>query len=124
MEQILEEELGTLSECYLKRIVEEMLPYRMEVMGTSIFDVKVERPMDNQEINTAYYYHLWWRDVGFKVKTFDEKENGNNMSQVGKQKEKNNMGMAWWILPLGGHVIWLFSKVGGTYGSRLKKPRL
>ncbi len=58
MEQILEEELGTLSECYLKRIVEEMLPYSMEVMGTSIFDVKVERPMDNQEINTAYYYHL------------------------------------------------------------------
>jgi len=28
------------------------------------------------------------------VKTFDEKENGNNISQVGKQKEKNNMGMA------------------------------
>jgi hypothetical protein len=58
MEQILEEELGTLSECYLKRIVEEMLPCRMVVMGTSIFDVKVERPMDSPEINTAYYYHL------------------------------------------------------------------
>jgi len=54
MEQILEEELGTLSECYLKRIVEEMLPSRMVVMGTSIFDVKVERPMDNQKINTTY----------------------------------------------------------------------
>jgi hypothetical protein len=54
MEQILEEELGTLNECYFKKIVEEMLPSRMVVMGTSIFDVKVERPMDNQEVNNAY----------------------------------------------------------------------
>jgi hypothetical protein len=54
MEQILEKELGTLSECNLKRIVEKMLPSKMVVMGTSIFDVKVERPMVNQEVNTTY----------------------------------------------------------------------
>jgi hypothetical protein len=66
MEQILEKELGTLSACYLKRITKEMLPSKIEVMGASIY--------------------------GFRVRNFDEGENGNNISQVGKQEEKTTRG--------------------------------
>jgi hypothetical protein len=37
--------LGTLSVGYFKRIIEEMLPSKMVIMGVSIFDVKMERPL-------------------------------------------------------------------------------
>jgi hypothetical protein len=47
MEQISEGELGMLSLRYFMRIAKEMLPSRMVVMGASIFDVNVEKPMEN-----------------------------------------------------------------------------
>jgi hypothetical protein len=59
MEQILEEKLGALSVDYLKTITEEMLPSRMVIMGTSTSDVKMEKPIEDQEVNLyfAYWYH-------------------------------------------------------------------
>jgi len=64
MEQIMEEKLGALSANYLE-IAEEMLPSRMVIMGTSTSDVKMEKPMEDQEVNFAYWYHSQWRDVRF-----------------------------------------------------------
>lgn len=48
MEQILEAKLGMLSVGYLKIITKDKLSSKMVIMGVSIFDVKVERPMENQ----------------------------------------------------------------------------
>jgi hypothetical protein len=48
MQQILEAKLEMLSVGYFKRITKEKLSFKMVIMGVSIFDVKVERPMENQ----------------------------------------------------------------------------
>lgn len=47
MEQILEEELGTLNASYLERVVEEVLPSRMIAMGVFMLDVKMEKSMED-----------------------------------------------------------------------------
>jgi hypothetical protein len=57
MEQILEEELEALSKGYMERIIEEFLPSRMEAMDISIPKTKSERPLEDQEVIPAYYYH-------------------------------------------------------------------
>jgi hypothetical protein len=51
MEQILKEKLRMLNASYLEMIAEEMLPFRMVIKGTSTFDVKMERLMEDQEVN-------------------------------------------------------------------------
>jgi hypothetical protein len=65
MEQILEEKLGVLSAIYLEMIIKEMLPSRMVIMGTSTSNVKMDKPMEDQEVNFAYWYHSQWRDARF-----------------------------------------------------------
>jgi hypothetical protein len=65
MEQILEEKLRMLNAGYLEMIVKEMLPFRMVIMGTSTFDVKMEKLMEDQEVNFAYWYHSQWKDARF-----------------------------------------------------------
>lgn len=57
MEQILEEKLGMSNVGYIEMIAKEMLPFRMVIMGTSTFDVKMEI--------LAYWYHSQWRDARF-----------------------------------------------------------
>jgi hypothetical protein len=47
MEQILEEELGTLNASYLERAAVEILPSRMITMGVFMLDVKMERSMED-----------------------------------------------------------------------------
>jgi hypothetical protein len=47
MEQILKEELGTLSASYLERMLEEMLLSRMVAMGVSTPNDKMERPLED-----------------------------------------------------------------------------
>jgi hypothetical protein len=54
MEQILKEELEPLSVNYLERIVREVLPSRMVGMGTFIHVVKMERPLEDQEVNDTH----------------------------------------------------------------------
>jgi hypothetical protein len=88
MEQILEEELETLNVYYLQRIAEEVVSSWMVVMGVSMPIVKMERLLDDHEVNSTYYYHSWWRDTRLKVESFDEKMNGNNCFLVGKQVVK------------------------------------
>ncbi len=65
MKQILEEKLGMLNADYLEMIAKEMLSFRMVIMGTSTFDVKMERFMEDQELNFAYWYHSQWKDARF-----------------------------------------------------------
>lgn len=57
MEQIIKEKLWALNACYLEMITKEMLPSRMVIMGLSISNVKMEKPMEDQEVNFAYWYH-------------------------------------------------------------------
>jgi hypothetical protein len=42
MEQIIEEELGTLSASYMERTIKELLPSQIVAVGTSILNVKME----------------------------------------------------------------------------------
>lgn len=42
-----QKELGALNVSYLKRTIEEVLPSRMVIMGTSTLDVKMERLLDD-----------------------------------------------------------------------------
>jgi hypothetical protein len=92
MEQILEEELEALNVSYLERIIEKVLPSWTVTMGASIPIIKMERPMEDKEVKAAYWYHSWWRDTQSRVKSFDEKANGDNPSPVGKQIEKMTRG--------------------------------
>jgi hypothetical protein len=54
MEQILEEELEALSASYHERTTKEILPSQTIVVGTSIFTIKMERPLWDHEVNDAY----------------------------------------------------------------------
>jgi hypothetical protein len=54
MEQILEKELGILNVGYLERTTKEMLPPRIVIIGTSTSNGNVERPLEDQEVNTTY----------------------------------------------------------------------
>jgi hypothetical protein len=54
MEQILKEELEPLSVNYLERIVREVLPSRMVGMGIFIHVVKMEGPLEDQEVNDTH----------------------------------------------------------------------
>jgi hypothetical protein len=54
MEQILEKELKTLNANYPKKTIEEMLPFQTVAMGVSIPTIKMERPLEDQEVNVAY----------------------------------------------------------------------
>jgi len=56
MEQILEEELGALSASYMERTTKEVLPSWILAMGASILNVKMERPLEDQEVNVTYWY--------------------------------------------------------------------
>ncbi len=56
--------------------------------GASAFNVKMERPLEDQEVNTAYWYHLWWRHVESRVGNFDENKNGKDISQLENKKKK------------------------------------
>jgi hypothetical protein len=46
--------METLSAGYLERTTKEVLSFRMVVVDTSIFNVKMERPLKDQEINVIY----------------------------------------------------------------------
>jgi hypothetical protein len=70
MEQILEEELGALSACYMERTTKDVLPSRIIVVGASKLDIKMERPMGDQEVNAAYWYHSQWRDIRLRVESY------------------------------------------------------
>ncbi len=88
MEQIFEEELEALNVNYLERTTKEVLPSRTIIMGISILVVKMERPLEDQEVNATYWYHSQWRDIGSRVKSSKKKVNGNNNFPIGKQIEK------------------------------------
>jgi len=119
-EQILEKKLGTIRACYLKRVAKEILPSRTIAVGVSMLDVKMEIPLENQEVNVAYWYYLWWKDIGSRAESFDEKINGNNCFPIGKQIFKNDKGRTRWVLGLKGLVIWLLSRTCGIDGRRSK----
>jgi hypothetical protein len=54
MEQIFKKELEALSVGYLKKITEEVLPSRTITMGASIPIIKMERSLEDREINVTY----------------------------------------------------------------------
>lgn len=88
MEQILEKELEALNVGYLKRTTKEVLSSQMVVMGTIMPTVKMERPLEDHEVNAAQQYHSWWKDTRSRVESFDKKTNGDNRSLIGKKIEK------------------------------------
>jgi len=69
MEQILEEKLGALSVGYMERTTKEVLPSRIIAVGTSIPDIKMERPMGDHEVNVAYRYHSQWKDIKLRAES-------------------------------------------------------
>jgi hypothetical protein len=54
MEQILEEELEALNVDYLERTTKEVLPSWMVAMGASMPVIKMERPLEDQEVKVVY----------------------------------------------------------------------
>ncbi len=70
----MEEKLGALSASYMERITKEVLPSWILAMGASILNVKMERPLEDQEVNVAYWYHSWWRDIKLRWKTLTNKK--------------------------------------------------
>jgi hypothetical protein len=56
----------------------------MAIEGVSIHEVKMEKPLENQEVNVTCWYHSRWRDVRSRAESFDEEENGNNHSPIKK----------------------------------------
>jgi hypothetical protein len=65
--------MGTICASYLKRATRETLPFQMITMGISMPDVKMERPLEDHEVNATYWYHSQWKDTRSRVKSFDEK---------------------------------------------------
>jgi hypothetical protein len=57
-------------------------------LDTSIPIVKMGKLLEDQEVNAAYWYHSWWRDIGSRVKSFDKETNGDNRFPIGKHVEK------------------------------------
>jgi hypothetical protein len=53
----LEEELETLNASYQERTTKEMLPSWMVVVSASIPTIKMEIPLEDHEVNAAYWYH-------------------------------------------------------------------
>jgi hypothetical protein len=43
-------------------------------MGASILNVKMERPLEDQEVNVTYWYLSWWRDIKLRWKTLTNKK--------------------------------------------------
>jgi hypothetical protein len=74
MEQIIEEELGALNASYMERTTKEVLPSWILAMGASILNVKMERPLEDQEVNVTYWYLSWWRDIKLRWKTLTNKK--------------------------------------------------
>jgi hypothetical protein len=112
MEQIIKEKLGKLSASYLEMIAKEMVPSRMVIVGTSTSDVKMERPMEDQKVNFAYWYHSQWRDVRFGAQSFEITSFKLEINQ------KNNKGNARWVLPLRRPITKLFSRACGRWQSK------
>jgi len=54
MEQILKEELEMLNASYLEKVAKHVLPSWTVVVGASMPNVKMERPLEGQEINATY----------------------------------------------------------------------
>jgi hypothetical protein len=54
MEQILKEELGMLNASYLEKVAKHVLPSWIVAVGTSMPNVKMEIPLEGQEINATY----------------------------------------------------------------------
>jgi hypothetical protein len=54
MEQILEKKLEILNVCYLEKTTKEMLPPIMVVTCISTSNGNVERPLEDQKVNTTY----------------------------------------------------------------------
>jgi hypothetical protein len=84
MEQIFKKELEALSVGYLKKIAKEVLPSRTVTMGASIPIIKMERFLEDQKINVAYWYHSLWKDTKLKVESSNEEVNGNNRFLIRK----------------------------------------
>jgi hypothetical protein len=67
MELILEEELGALIASYLERTTKEVLPCRTMMITngivTPMLTVKMEKLLEDQEVNEAYWYHSTSRDT-------------------------------------------------------------
>jgi len=78
MEQIFKKELEALSVGYLKKIIEEVLPSRTITMGASIPIIKMERSLEDREINVTYWYRSLWKNTKLKVESSNEEMNGNN----------------------------------------------
>jgi len=74
LEQIIEEELGALNASYMERTTKEVLPSWILAMGASILNVKMERPLEDQEVNVTYWYLSWWRDIKLRWKTLTNKK--------------------------------------------------
>jgi hypothetical protein len=49
--------IGNIECNYQERIVEEMLPFRTVVVGASIPTIKMEKPLEDQEVDATYWYH-------------------------------------------------------------------
>jgi hypothetical protein len=70
MEQISRRRIGTLSKGYLERTTYEVFPSQTEAMDISIVENKSKKPLEDQEVNDAYYCHSQWRDVVVKGEKF------------------------------------------------------
>ncbi len=46
-----------LSVGYVERTPQGVLPFQMAIEGVSIHEIKMERPLENQEVNATYWYH-------------------------------------------------------------------
>jgi hypothetical protein len=57
MEQILEKELEALNASYREKTTKEMFPSWTIVVGVSTITIKMERPLEDQEVNATYWYH-------------------------------------------------------------------
>jgi len=63
---------------------------------------------------------LWWKDIGSRAESFNEKKNGNNNSLVGKQAKKITEGGQGGFYHLSTFINWLLPRVGGIDNSRTK----
>ncbi len=53
-------------------------------VNISIFAIEMERPLEDQEANIAYWYYSQWKDIGSKAKSFDKKTKGDKSFSIGK----------------------------------------
>ncbi len=61
--------MGALTVGYMERTTKEVLPSRIIAVGVSILDIKMERPMGDQEVNAAYWYYSQWRVIRLRVES-------------------------------------------------------